>query len=166
MHKKRNDKWISNWTSEGTVVFSVLLCEQYSDILTSKWLLYSGGLSMCVHFYVCSAVTFWPVIDFFVRRSLRELYPPGGDRIGHTEWMTFHLLAPPQWPQVVPLCHWNEGRWVFFIWKIGPWVVKEDYLRATLQAELICISEHEWGDFQDFEVFKFLVKGINFAQIV
>lgn len=110
-------------SDSSTLVFwvcaCVLLCVQCSDILTSDWLL-------CV----C--------------RSLHELHPPGGDRIGHTEWLTFHLPAPPQCPQVVPLCHRDEGRWMCFTWKISLWGVK-DYLRATFQAELICVSEHKWG---------------------
>lgn len=100
---------------------------------------------VCMCFYVSSAVTFWPVTDCSVCRGLHELHSPGGDRIGHTEWLTFHLPAPPRCPQVVPLCHRDEGRWVCFIWKIGLWGVKEDYLRATFQAELICVSEHKWG---------------------
>ena len=86
--------------------------------------------SECVCFYVCSAVTFWPTIDFSVRLSCAyECHPPGGDRMDHTEWVTFHLPAPPQCPQVVPLCRGGEGRWVPFIWKMGLWGVKEHSLK-------------------------------------
>lgn len=63
----------------------------------------------CVCFYVCSAVTFWPLSDC-AYTSAYQFHPPGGDRICHTEWLTFHLPAPPQCPQVVPLCQEGWGQ--------------------------------------------------------
>ncbi len=61
--------------------------------------------------------------------------------MGHTARVTFHLAASPQSPQAAPLYHKDEGRWVSFIWRIGLWGVKEDYFKATFQAELITTGQ-------------------------
>lgn len=125
--KTKHQRKLLFWVWVCACVRNVLWCEQCNDILNSNWLLYSGVLSVCVRVCAFMCAAQWHFDHrwlFCAFKSAYEFHPPGGDRIGHTEWLTFHLPAPPQCPQVVPICHGDESRWVSFMWKIGLWGVE------------------------------------------